>query len=82
MPISEPCRQTTSQSTQLPSSSMKSSNVSGADIEPVRRNRAPVSDRSRTLQASVEWRPLKQIVPALSMRRRALARASAFVANG
>jgi hypothetical protein len=74
--ISLPFRRTTSQGASKPSSSIISSNVSGALTEPVTRSRAPVSDTSRTVHGSVERRSLNATMPPFRTRRRGSRRLS------
>ena len=78
-PTSLPLRQTTSQLASSPSTSMMSSKVSGMLSELSVRNRAPVAETSRTVQATVIWRSLEAATPAFKTRRRGDMRASSCV---
>jgi hypothetical protein len=60
-----PFRRTTSQAASRPSSSMMRSNVSGTLTDPMIRNRAPVSEISRTVHDKVTRRSLKAAIPAV-----------------
>ena len=75
-PTSLPLRHTTWQLASRPSTSTMSSNVSGMPTELSMRRRAPVSDRSRSVQATVICRSLEAAIADFRTRRRADVRPS------